>query len=199
VRLAAAARDRWSGAALSWALGDGTAPAGAAVEHAFPPGTHTVTLTAADGAGNVTRATRILRVAAAPVPPAPEVVTSTVFTRWAFNGKRFALLSMRVARPPARAEVELRCRGGKCPFRSRTVTRRKRDKGQLAVVKTLSAKRALDLRGRRFRAGQRVQVRITAPGAIGRVVTFKLKAGLEPRGKPACLPPGSRTPEACPQ
>jgi len=79
------------------------------------------------------------------------------------------------------------------------VTRRKRDKGQLAVVKTLSAKRALDLRGRRFRAGQRVQVRITAPGAIGRVVTFKLKAGLEPRGKPACLPPGARTPEACPQ
>ena len=77
--------------------------------------------------------------------------------------------------------------------------RAKRDKGQLAVFKTLSVKRALDVRARRFRAGQRVQLRITAPGAVGRVVTFKLKAGREPRGKPACLPPGARTPEACPQ
>ena len=127
------------------------------------------------------------------------MITSTVFTRWAFKGKRLVLLSMRVARPPARATVTVRCRGRKCPFRSRTVKRRAKDAGQLEVVRTLSIRRALDVRARRFRAGQRVQVRITAPGAVGRVVTFKLKAGREPRGRAACLPPGARTPEACPQ
>jgi len=42
-------------------------------------------------------------------------------------------------------------------------------------------------------------MRVTAPGAAGRVVTFKLEAGREPRGRPACLFPGARTPQACPQ
>ena len=198
-RMTAAAADRWSGAALAWDFGDGATARGGAVAHAFAAGTHTVTLTATDGAGNVTRAARTLRVTAPPPAPEPEVITSTVFTRWAFKGKRLVLLSMRVARPPARATVSVRCRGRKCPFRSRTVKRRAEDAGQLKVVKTLSIRRALDVRARRFRAGQRVQVRITAPGAVGRVVTFKLKAGREPRGRAACLPPGARTPEACPQ
>ena len=71
--------------------------------------------------------------------------------------------------------------------------------GPLAVFRSVTVERALDVRARRFRAGQRVQLRITAPGAVGRVVTFRLKAGREPRGKPACLFPGASTPEACPQ
>ncbi len=47
------------------------------------------------------------------------------------------------------------------------------------------------LKNRRFRARQTVQLRITAPGYIGKVVKYKLKRRKQPVGRVLCLPPGA--------
>ena len=52
-------------------------------------------------------------------------------------------------------------------------------------------------RNRRFRARQTVQLRVTAPGFIGKVVTWRLKRGKQPVGRVRCLPPGTTKPVKC--
>jgi hypothetical protein len=47
---------------------------------------------------------------------------------------------------------------------------------------------------RSFRARQRLEVRITAKGHIGKVVRYKLKTGKIPTGKELCLPVGATRP-----
>jgi hypothetical protein len=47
---------------------------------------------------------------------------------------------------------------------------------------------------RSFRARQRLEVRITAKGHIGKVVRYKLKTGKIPTGKERCLPVGAKKP-----
>lgn len=134
-------------------------------------------------------------------PPAagPAVVRSPVQSRWAVKGRRLVLLSLRVAQPPARASARLRCQGRACPFRARSQSRGPQARGPLVVFAPRRIGRALDVRARRFRAGQTLELRVTAPGRIGKVVRFRLRGGRVPEGEVACLPPGARAPEACPQ
>ena len=47
----------------------------------------------------------------------------------------------------------------------------------MTLFKKLGVKKALRKRARKFRAGQRLQVRVTAPGHIGKVVKYKLEEG----------------------
>ena len=69
VGMAAAATDRWSGTSLSWSFGDGAGAAGGAVTHAFgSAGAFNVTVTATDGVGNATSATRPIAITPAPPP-----------------------------------------------------------------------------------------------------------------------------------
>jgi hypothetical protein len=60
----ATASDDWGPVSLRWDLGDGGAIAGAEGDHAFGPGTPTVTVTATDGAGQTASATRTVAVSA---------------------------------------------------------------------------------------------------------------------------------------
>ena len=133
--------------------------------------------------------------APAAVPPRLRRIGSAVATRWGVRGKRIFLLSLAVRRPPAGARLELRCKGGKrapCPFAKRGTKRRR--KGSITLFKPVAAPKAATTRARRFRAGQRLQVRVTAPGHIGKVVVFDLRRGKIPSGAQRCLPPGARTP-----
>ena len=87
---------------------------------------------------------------------------------------------------PAGATVTVRCRGTGCPFKSRRIARNAR--GQAVATRAFA--------GRRLRIGAVVQVRITKPGAIGRVVTFTVRAKKVPRPVAQCLPVGSTQPRA---
>ena len=52
---------------------------------------------------------------------------------------------------------------------------------------------------RRFRPGQVVTVRITAPLRIGRVLRYRLRGDAAPRVRRLCLPVGATKPQArCP-
>ena len=146
-----------------------------------------MTVTATDAVGNATSATRPIAVAAAPPAPLPRI-DSSVASRWGFDGrKRFIfLLRLRVKAPPQGAVAELRCKGRKCPFKRKRVKRIR--KNRIDVFKALTE------RQRRFRPGQRLQLRITAPGHIGKVVKYRLRKGRIPSGRTFCLPPGATKP-----
>lgn len=71
--VSASARSTFAGVAqIAWSFGDGSAPvAGASASHAYAqPGAYTVTVTATDGVGGATQATRQVTVGAAPTPAA---------------------------------------------------------------------------------------------------------------------------------
>jgi len=191
--MAAAATDRWTRVSFAWNFGDGTTGAGDAVTHAFgSAGTFPVTVTARDGVGNTSSATRQILISR----DIARRIDSTVQTRWAFDaatGRKFLLLRLRVKDVPKGGAVQIRCKGKKCPYKSKRSTKRR--KGDITMFKNRSASKALKSKGRRFRAGQRVQIRVTAPDFIGKVVKFKLKRKKDPVGKVLCLPVGKSKPQ----
>lgn len=62
-------------------------------------------------------------------------------------------------------------------------------------------RRSVDLRtlllGRRFGPGTVIQLRITAPNSVGRLVTYTTRSGNAPTRAVQCLPPGRRRPSRC--
>jgi PKD domain-containing protein len=205
VGMAAAATDRWSPVAIDWSFGDGSGAAGPAVTHAFGgPGAFTVQVTATDAAGNASSAARPVLVTA-PAPPAPPPsppstprIDSTVQSGWGFDrgtGKKFFLYRLNVVAPPRGSAAQLRCSGKRCRFVSRRFTKMR--KGDLRIYKLVKPAKAARMKARSFRAGQTVQLRITAPGYVGKVVTYKLKRGKLPVGVVRCLAPGATKPSKC--
>jgi hypothetical protein len=75
--------------------------------------------------------------------------------------------------------AELRC-SGPCAFRKKVG----RARGGKVNLRKL-------IRGR-LRAGSTLEVRLTAPETIGRVVRFKVRRGTRPKPARFCLPPGER-------
>jgi hypothetical protein len=82
---------------------------------------------------------------------------------------------------PATARVVVRCTGSGCRFFSRTI-----GGGRI---------RALE---RVLRAGTRITIRISRPGAIGKHVAILIRDGTAPRRRDGCLMPGSTRPVRCP-
>jgi hypothetical protein len=199
VSFSASATDRWSQVALAWAFGDGATAPGGAVSHAFgAAGTPVVTVTATDKGGNTASAGRTVTVTAPvvlpppPPPPPPVVVTpklqTAVTPRWRVRGKVIRLLRLRLTALPGGATAELRCTGKRCPLR-RTKTF-KETGGRIDLLKPLDRDQL------RFKSGQRVELRVLAPGKHGLVVRWSLKRGKRPVPQVLCLPLGAKTPRA---
>ena len=198
IGMAAAAFDRWSPFTLSWSFGDGAGATGPAVTHAYGgAGAFGATVTATDAVGNAASAGGQVLVSAIQQPITPRI-DSTVQSKWGFDrqtGRRFFLFRLKVVAPPKGSAAQLRCRGRRCPFQSRRFTRIRRN--AITLYKNVSAAKVVKKRNRRFRARQKVQLRVTAPGFIGKVVTWRLKRGKQPVGRVRCLPPGATKPTKC--
>jgi hypothetical protein len=80
----------------------------------------------------------------------------------------------------AGARAELRCQG-RCAFRKKV--------GKPARNRTVNLRKLI--RGR-LRAGGVLEVRLTAPGTIGRVIRFRMRKGKLPKRTSLCLPPGGK-------
>jgi CSLREA domain-containing protein len=91
---------------------------------------------------------------------------------------------------PAGAKVALTCHGGGCPFAKRSFSLKRKAKSRSL---TLAAK----LRRAHLKPRTTVRVAITAANAVGKVVTFTMVAGSNPRVAVNCLVPGARKPSAC--
>ena len=113
-------------------------------------------------------------------------ITSTVSSRWAVRAGSVKLRLLRARSVPAGAKGQVSCAGKDCAFGRKAVARRKGG---------LDFRAALGKRQRRLRAGQTIEVRITAPKRIGRVVRFKLERSKIPQGRTLCLPPGGSRPQ----
>jgi hypothetical protein len=121
------------------------------------------------------------------IDPPLERIGSGVSSQWIVRGRRVRLVRMRVRDVPAGGRVELRCRGRRCPVR-----RVRSGRSSVDLAKRIRrAKRG------HFRAGQTIEVRISAAGRIGKVVRYRLRKRRAPDGRVLCLPPGRSTPTRC--
>jgi Putative metal-binding motif len=116
-------------------------------------------------------------------------IRSDVSSGWKVVGARFTIRKLRVRGVPAGARVEFRCRGKRCPVRRVRAGRARR--GRVNVLPRLRRART------RFRAGQRLDVRITAPNRIGKVVRYRLRRRTIPDGRILCLQPRATKATRC--
>jgi hypothetical protein len=112
-----------------------------------------------------------------------------VSSSWTVRGARVRIDRLLVTGAPANATAEFRCRGRRCP-----VARRRADAPRGRRMNVLASLRRV--RGR-FRARQTLEVRITSPDAIGKVVRYRLRRGRTPIGRTLCLRPGAGAPHRC--
>jgi len=95
--------------------------------------------------------------------------------------------SLRVTRVPAGGIVDVRCAGPGCPFK----TRRPGTRRGSAELRGLFA-------GHRLRRGAVVEVTITAPEMIAKVVRFTIRSGQKlPVAQVLCRAPGARRASSC--
>jgi PKD repeat protein len=187
VMFAAAARDPdGSIASIGWDLnGDGifTDASGPVASAVFPgPGAYPVAIAVTDNSGATTVASESVAVGARPptlLSPFPIVRLTTRGTR---RGAR--VLRLGVQAPPG-SRVSVRCRGRSCGARD-----------EVRVARTARALRFPGVQ-RRLRAGVVLEIRITAPGRIGKYTRFRLRRGGPPSRVDLCLAPGAAAPAAC--
>jgi hypothetical protein len=94
------------------------------------------------------------------------------------GGARITLLRVRA---PTSATVDVRC-AGKCRIRRRSF-----GTGRISVLE------------RYLRAGARITIRVSKPGAVGKYVRLVIRDGTAPRRRDACVIPGSAKPAECPK
>lgn len=95
------------------------------------------------------------------------------------GGARVTMLKVSA---PRGAMVLVRCEGRGCP----AVRRRTR-----APVRIRALERFLA-------AGTRITIRVRRPGYVGKYVRIRIRAGVPPARRDACLMPGSGRPASCP-
>lgn len=135
-------------------------------------------------------------IAALPVPvpvtvplrrPAPPSVRSSLSGGFVL-GARTRIQRLEVVRVERGTTVVVLCRGGGCPFARRSV--------RSAPARPRLSLTAL-LRRARLRSGAVLEVRMTRPGATGRVEVLTIRARRLPARRVLCLPPGAVRPAAC--
>jgi hypothetical protein len=100
--------------------------------------------------------------------PAVPRVDATVAFEWQLIGNRTVFPRLVLSDvDPARAAIELRCSGLGCPFARRAVTARSR-----VLTKHVRELRAAP--------GARLEVRLTAPGRLGKLIRFEARSGKAP-------------------
>jgi hypothetical protein len=121
----------------------------------------------------------------ADLPP----IVANVSSSFNVRGARVRVDRLLITSGSAGMTIEFRCRGSRCPVTRRTIEAPRG--GRVNVLRAVRRYRA------RFRAGQTLEVRVTAPDRIGKVVRYPLVRGRTPVGRTLCLAPGARTPKRC--
>ena len=115
------------------------------------------------------------------------IVGARITDRWTVSNTRARIDRLTVRSIPKGGKVTVDCKGGGCPFKRHTVKvfRGKADAGKL-------------FKGRQLRKGATVQVTVTAPGYVGKVVRYTFKGHRKvPAGKQLCLQPGALSATSC--
>jgi len=124
------------------------------------------------------------------LPPTGRVtvtqIAAPVRNRWLVGRRATKVTALSVSGAPAGGRVSVTCAGQGCPFgkRSRQVPRN----GKAGFTAALQ--------GRALRPGVVLEIRITAAGAIGKVVRYTVRKGKLPKPMTLCLAPGAAKPAA---
>lgn len=125
------------------------------------------------------------------VEPFP-TLTSGVVHNWSFKrtSPGFTLKVLQVTQQfPKGWKAEIKCSGKKCPFKSKALKAAKVKRNASNVIGSLTTKQ------RRFRAGQTVEVWISAPSFNTKVARIPLKQGKQPVIQALCVVPGQTKPQ----
>jgi len=120
----------------------------------------------------------------------PGKILALVAVNWKLTQSHLRLVRLRVEDAPPSAQIAILCRG-KCRFRTRHT--QAGATGHTALLRLIP---------RRFRPRSTLEVRITAPNMIGKVVRYRIlrhriRRGQIPLGQRLCLPPGTTRPRRC--
>ena len=118
------------------------------------------------------------------------VITAGVSGGFRTRGSRVTAERLLVTNGSAGMQVEFRCSGSRCPVKRRAFNQPRG--GRLNVLTKLRRYRT------RFRTGQTLELRVTAPDRIGKVVRFRLVRNRSAITTTLCLTPGERSPRRCP-
>jgi hypothetical protein len=188
LRARATVKDAWEQFELSWLPADPQPSAPDADADGFPVGQDCNDGSAAIKPGAVEVAGNGIDENCDGIDEELPPITSGVSSEWLVVGKRLTIRKLRVRAVPAGATVEFRCKGKRCAAKRVRVSRPRG--GSVNLLSKLGKRR-------RYRAGQTLEVRITALGWVGKVVRYRLKRGSAPDGQPLCLRPGEAEPERC--
>jgi hypothetical protein len=121
------------------------------------------------------------------LPAGPAKVEATVVNRWGMTRRATTVFELVVKGVPAGGRVEVRCDGKGCPFARRAVAPRR---GKATLTRLFA--------GRKLARGTVLEVRVTAPGMVGKVVRYTMRAQRRlPRTAALCLGPGAARAAAC--
>jgi len=122
--------------------------------------------------------------------PKPAVLAARTSFSWAFIGARTALTRVEIAGLRGGETATITCKGKGCAFKSKTYRKLKKGKKKLS---------ALFGRKRKLATGTRVEVRVTAPDAVGSsTVLVVRKRQRDPKITRACVQSGARKTSRCP-
>jgi len=118
------------------------------------------------------------------------VLNAHLSTRWTARGSRTRIDRMLITSASPGLTVEFRCKGRRCPLKRKTIEAPRG--GRVNVLKAIRRHRA------KFRAKQTLELRITAPDRIGKVIRYPLKRNDTPVARTRCLAPGATQTQRCP-
>ena len=116
-------------------------------------------------------------------------IVANVSTKWRVTGARVRIDRLLITSGSAGMTVEFRCSGRACPIKRKTTLAPLC--GRVNVLRSITRHRA------RFRAGQTLELRISAPDKVGKVIRYPLKRGDTPVSRTLCLAPGAKSPKRC--
>jgi hypothetical protein len=125
----------------------------------------------------------------------PRVAAGVDFLFDARNPRFTKVTRLDVTSIPAGATLEVRCKGKGCLFQTKRQTFAKAT-GKVNVKRHFNFKKSKRKVVSKLKKGTTIEIRIIAPGQIGKVVTFKTLSGKVPTFAVTCLPVGATTPQA---
>ncbi len=153
------------------------------------PGSHTVQLRVNDAAGRTSVSSQTIHVTYPLMSPFPSV---RILTTRSHGSVRLTLLSVQA---PAGTFVRVSCSGHGCPAKTQTRTARKPGGHAKPAVAGLTFPGF----ERRLPAGVTLQIRIYAPGLVGKFTSFQVRRGKLPKRADACVEAMSAAPVECPR
>lgn len=143
----------------------------------LPDGRHRLTVIVSDAAGDAATVLdqyiSTFNPQITPAPRGPGRVRARFVLSWHWSGRHTTLRSVTVRRLPGGARMAISCHGHGCPPGVATVA-----SGSGAVKRALSG-----IHDRRFRAGDRILITVTAPGRRPDRILIRIRSGRIPRAR----------------